>query len=648
MKSKMRSKLVWRIYRSGAAVALFLLAAVYSLSAADPFVWVTMAACPLPRFEAVGGAADGKLYQFSGFYTYSPSIKATNECDAYDPATNVWTRLASTPQAITHSGQVADTDQANNRTFWLAGGFLGDHPGPTTRQVWKYSITNNSWAAGPKLPAQRAGGALVKLGRELHFFGGGIRAADGTWVDYGTHWTFDLDNGTAWRTKTAEGQLLAPMPNPRNHLGGVALNGKLYAIGGQHHDDERTGAQSEVDVYDPGTNKWTQAAPMPRPIGHVTANVLVRNGRINVTSGVTTNSAEIANVIEYNPLTNAWTELPPLPGARQSPVSGAVGDQIIVTCGLHDGLHAQTWITKATAASGTWQAGAALPLGVGEVSTGVINGVLYVVGGDTHATMAYNLNTGVWRSGLAPRPLQGDHHAAAVVNGKLYLIGGLGGGSAGQVQIYDPSSNSWSLGSPAPYAGGSVSIGLIAGKIYIAGGIVGNTTVNAAAIYDPATDTWSPIAPMPAGRNHAAGGSDGHKFFTFGGRTGGNTVSVGFASVQIYDPATNTWAWSGEAGSTIPPLPQKRGGMGKAAFYKNEFYVMGGETTATGTGQVSGNVYNRVDVYNPVSKIWRLETMMPTARHGIFPVAANGKIFVAGGGVQAAHSFSTVFEIFSR
>ena len=263
-------------------------------------------------------------------------------------------------------------------------------------------------------------------------------------------------------------------------------------------------------------------------------------------------------------------------------------------------------------------------------------------------TIAFNMKTGAWRSDLAVRPLQGHHHASSVYNDKLYLIGGLGGGSEGQVQIYDPLTNSWTFGTPAPYAGGSVAIAALGARIYISGGIVGSATVNSAAVYDPAGDIWTTIAPMPAGRNHAGGGSDGKKFFVFGGRTGGNKVSVGYASVQIYDPATNRWVWSGQTGPPIPPLPQRRGGMGKAAFYQGEFYVMGGENTPSGTGQVSGNVYNRVDVYNPVSRTWRLETAMPTARHGIFPVAANGKIWVAGGGVQAGHSSSSVFEIFAR
>jgi hypothetical protein len=39
---------------------------------------------------------------------------------------------------------------------------------------------------------------------------------------------------------------------------------------------------------------------------------------------------------------------------------------------------------------------------------------------------------------------------------------------------------------------------------------------------------------------------------------------------------------------------------------------------------------------------------MPTARHGICPVAVDSQIMVAAGGVQAGQSQSTVFELFSR
>jgi Kelch motif len=324
------------------ACSLFASAPLY----ADSLVWATKTSCPLVRFEAVGGAANGKLFQFSGYYTGGAKLKATPECDAYDPVTDKWSRLADIPQPISHCGQVADTDDPNNSIFWLAGGFLGDHPGPSTTEVWKYDIRNNLWTGGPALPGPRGGGALVKLGRELHYFGGTLRMNGIYQQDFGTHWVLDLDSGTGWRNTTKSGQLLADLPNPRNHMGGTVLNGKIYAIGGQHLGNQDTTPQSEVDVYDPATNTWSQAAPMPRPIGHVTANVFVRNGRIVVTTGVGIQSVKLANVIEYDPGTNTWAELPALPEGRQSPVSGLVGNQIVVTCGLKGSLRNQTWVSQ--------------------------------------------------------------------------------------------------------------------------------------------------------------------------------------------------------------------------------------------------------------------------------------------------------------
>jgi N-acetylneuraminic acid mutarotase len=310
------------------------------------------------------------------------------------------------------------------------------------------------------------------------------------------------------------------------------------------------------------------------------------------------------------------------------------------------------YVLTAGGGLGRWVSGPSMPISLGEVAAGVLNGVLYMVGESSPATLAFDPISHTWLSNLPQRPLLGHHHAAEVINGKLYLFGGIGGGSAGKVQIFDPTTDTWSLGADIPFATGSASTALINGKVYLAGGIVGTQTVNSAAVYDPATNSWSMIAAMPAGRNHAAASTDGQKLYIFGGRGpgsgDGNVVAVGFDDVQIYDPATNTWQTSANASSGLPPLPQRRGGMGKAVYLGKEFYVIGGETTSSGTGQVAGNVYNRVDVYDPIARTWRLDTVLPTARHGIFPILLNGKIYVAGGGTQAGFSASAVLQIFAR
>jgi len=223
------------------------------------------------------------------------------------------------------------------------------------------------------------------------------------------------------------------------------------------------------------------------------------------------------------------------------------------------------------------------------------------------------------------------------------------------VQVYDPATNRWSLGADMPFAAGSSSSAVISGRVYVAGGIIGSTSTSRAARYDPVNNAWTELPPMPAARNHAASGTDGRRFYIFGGRGPGsgdsNTVANGFDTVQIYDPVRNVWltsdapAGSGSAtGSTLRPLPQARGGTGKALFYRGNFFVFGGETL-TGAGATLQHVYDRVDVYNPLANTWRLAAPMPTARHGVFPLLYAGRAYLPGGGIRSGNSSSAVLEV---
>ncbi|MDD9205579.1 kelch repeat-containing protein, partial [Georgenia sp. 10Sc9-8] len=445
----------------------------------------------------------------------------------------------------------------------------------------------------------------------------------------------NLDGGTTWTAR-------APMPNPRNHLVGAALDGKAYAIGGQHNENESSGLQSDVHRYDPATDTWTEVADLPVARSHTA--VVVRDGSILVLGGTNPGNKASSDVTAYHPEVDVWTALPSLPGARKTPVAALVGDRVYVSTGSHA---VSTWEGRFAR---RWETGPAMPVALGEVAGGVVGTTLYLVGESNNATLALDLSTGTWRQNLPVRPHVGHHHAAEVVDGRLYLIGGLGGGSAGKVQIYDPTTNSWTLGAGMPFAAGSSSTSVIHGRIYAAGGIIGSSTTARSAVYDPASNSWTEIAPMPAGRNHAAAATDGTRMYVAGGRGAGsgdgNVVANGYDDLQVYDPGTNTWRSSRDPGSGLTPLPQARGGTGKAVVHDGELYVFGGETQ-DGAGANAQRVYHRVDVYDPATDSWRLGTPMPTARHGIFPLLVGNRIVVAGGGTRAGYSASSVVEIYN-
>jgi N-acetylneuraminic acid mutarotase len=591
----------------------------------SPFAWSAAALLASKRATGSGAAAGGQLYVFGGFY--DSAAHATTEGDRYDPGTNAWSLLADLPQPITHAGVAVD-----GGAVYLAGGFVGDGLSQVTGRVLRYDTAADTWSDLPPLPEARGAGALVRLGRQLHFFGG----LDAALTDRGDHWVFDLDAGTGWTDA-------APLPNPRNHLGYADLGGLAYAVGGQHLLDETSANQAEVDAYDPGSDSWTVVAPLPVPTGHIHTSTFVLNGRLVIAGGETNGGQYLADVREYDPAGNTWVALPALSLPLQAAAVKTLAGQLVVAGGQPGGSpSAATW----TAVLGnTWEKAAPLPVALGEVAGGIIGNTLYLVGEGSPATLAYDLPTGTWQTGLAVRPFVGNHHAAEVFGGKLYLLGGLGGGSEGKVQIYDPASNTWSPGTAMPFAAGSSASAVINGEIYVAGGIIGSVTTDQAARYDPPTDSWTSLAPMPQGRNHTAAATDGSLLYVFGGRIGPNAVANGFDTVEVYDPSADTWT-STDSGSGLAPLPQARGGMGKAVYYNGEFYVLGGET-ANGSLATPANVYNRVDIYNPQTNAWRLGPVLPTARHGIFPLLQSGRIYVAGGGVQSGNSQSVAVEVFN-
>ena len=612
--------------------------ALPTYGAGSLFTWETRAPSPIIRMESQGVMLNGKLYVFGGFY--NTNLDATRRSDVYNVQNNSWVRIADMPEALTHAAHAVD-----GASIFLIGGYLDRDPGIAVNRVWIYNTLANTWSAGPDLPAARAGGGAAVVGRELHFFAGSSRQTRSTsdTIDTGEHWVLDLNAPTNWRNEP-------DLPLFRNHMGVVTLNAKIYVVGGQLASNEATKAQSRVDVYDPANNSWSRVADLLLARSHIGASVLAVNGRIIMLGGSVNGGSSglsSSDVFTYDPVANLWLKMKSLPAGRKSPVAGYSNGRLVVATGNSSGPTSNTW--SATLPH-TWEQAGTMSKALGEVAGGIIGNRLYLVGEGSSTTLAYNLSTASWTSsGLATRPFTGNHHAAEVIDGKLYLFGGLGGG-AGKVQIYDPAANSWSLGSDMPFAAGSSSSALINGKIYVAGGIVGSSTSAQGAVYNPANNSWQAIAPMPQGRNHAAAATDGSKLYIFGGRGAGsgdgNVVANGFDTLQIYNPANNTWQSSQNAGSNLDPLPIGRGGMGKAIFANNQFYVMGGET-ATGTGATSNKVYDRVDIYNPASNSWSQGATMPTARHGMFPLLIGGRVYVAGGGTKAGFSQSNLLEIYN-
>jgi N-acetylneuraminic acid mutarotase len=188
----------------------------------------------------------------------------------------------------------------------------------------------------------------------------------------------------------------------------------------------------------------------------------------------------------------------------------------------------------------------------------------------------------MWRR-KANMPTSRGAHAAAVIDGKIYVVGGSGtsAGRGRDFAVYDPATDQWQTLPPMPTSRNHLAAGAVAGKLYVAGGREGgNLTLAVLEEYDPATRQWTRKADMPTGRSGIAGAVVNGLFYVFGGEGNRNHPLGVFEENEAHDPVTNTWR-------SLQPMPTPRHGI-NAAVIGNRIYLPGG-ATVQGFGAVGIN-----------------------------------------------------------
>src|SRR5256886_15268508 len=98
--------------------------------------------------------------------------------------------------------------------------------------------------------------------------------------------------------------------------------GRLHAVGGS--GDSATGAH---EVYDPATDRWSEAPPMPTARDHLAA--VAFQGRLWAMGGREAFlGSQYARVEIYDPATNGWYAGKPLPAARGGLAAAVLTDRV--------------------------------------------------------------------------------------------------------------------------------------------------------------------------------------------------------------------------------------------------------------------------------------------------------------------------------
>ena len=164
-----------------------------------------------------------------------------------------------------------------------------------------------------------------------------------------------------------------------------------------------------------------------------------------------------------------------------------------------------------TCGAGTWSSLSPMPIPRGDVAVAVVNNILYVIGGVSSTPTgscynnvdAYDPSTNQWTT-KAPLPFAGSAMSAVAINNLIYVFGGenCGAGTASaNVYIYHPATDSWTQASTMMPSGGLTFMGAATDgtNAYLVGGAnSGSLTMSSnIQIYNPTTNSWSIGAAFP-------------------------------------------------------------------------------------------------------------------------------------------------------
>jgi hypothetical protein len=353
-----------------------------------------------------------------------------------------------------------------------------------------------------------------------------------------------------------------------------------------------------------------------------------------------------------------WMRLPMLSLLVAAVVAGSASAQQQgqregenVTRGLDAAQRAQT-----TSAKGKWEPSKAFPMPMEEPVGVPVNGKLYIIQGLTDGgfqplgvVYVYDPTTNEWAK-KKEMPLQVHHAMTTVHNGKIYVFGGfarpgkeLAWQPVDNAWEYTPDTDTWKALAPLPTRRGAGGAAVVSGKIYVIGGASTLPGASDPAIrfdgqprdyvlgtneeYDPATNIWKSRAPMPTARNHFLTAEVGGKIYTIGGRLGSTfiTRSSNTEVNEEYDVAQNLWR-------TKAAMPTARSGVAGGA-YNGKVYVAGGEFQ---NDKIMA-AFRAFEAYDPATNTWDGSLpRMRIPRHGFAGAVIGDRLHVVAGGIQTA------------
>jgi hypothetical protein len=272
-------------------------------------------------------------------------------------------------------------------------------------------------------------------------------------------------------------------------------------------------------------------------------------------------------------------------------------------------------LTAASTSENSWIEKTPMPTARGYLQAAVLNDKIYAIGGSgpVGTNEEYNPTTNSWTT-KAPMPNPTQSFTIAICQGKIYCLGGISQDPTGMNKVYDPSTDSWENKASMPVGGSGLMANVVNGKIYCLGAVElleQNQEVerlNIIEVYDPANDLWTTKTTTFNVTGCISAVVDDKIYI------------IGLGKTLIYNPASDAW------GTAMPsPANITSGGANGVA------------ATAIATlGIVAPKriyVYDgaSLQVYNPEQNSWIFGSAPPISRQYLGTANLNDTLYFIGG-----------------
>jgi N-acetylneuraminic acid mutarotase len=575
-------------------------------------------------YLAAAAGHDGNIYVFGG--ENGPYVD-TNTTFIYHPGSNTWTQGVNVP--ITGEGAHAVT--LSSGQIAVLGGGTGGACGPTlcliTSTVELYTPGTNRWIAlAPMLtPRYRFAAVLGGDGRVYAIGGfgpgGQVLSSVEAYTPSLNRWSyvFSLPQGEVGLTAA------------------VAPNGTIVVMGGSNGGSgSGVTYYNNVWLYNAQTG-WSSGAPMPTA-RHDLAATTGPDGQIYAIGGYNS-SGFVATVEAYNPSTNSWSSAPSLPVITccLTAVTGLTGQVYAIGGGGSPGGGSAVDVLNLPSAPPTatptpvpppvWTLPTSLPAPRAYPAAAVgSDGNIYVFGGtdssiDYNTTFIYHPGTNTWTQGANMPTARAGAQAVLLDSNHIAVLGGGTGCHFTQtctiynkVEIYTPSTNTWSTAAPMltpRYRFAAVGGG---GHLYAIGGWDGTQALSTTEVYSETTNSWSYFTSLPQAEE-APGAAVAHGTLVVMGGYDGQANSTYY---------NNVWFYTASGWSSGAPMPTARQGLGAATGPDGRIYAIGGYN--------SSSYVSTVEAYSITTNSWSSTTSLPAPTCCMAAVAVPaGQIYAIGG-----------------